>query len=188
MLDHKQIGYIYLRVNTNGVTCLRNGVNLLLLTLGWQQWQSTLQPTIVISYPYSTYCHGMGIQLFLSLSVCLSDASRSQRVSLIVIPFCLSVWMSVGHSATYSLPRLIDHNQIWSAGIYLSSDPCKPFSIPYLPYFRCQREKYARILATANVMHSAIWLVCLSICLSVCSCSKRKTAWAIKCPTVHGRP
>jgi len=91
-------------------------------------------------------------------------ASRSQRVSLIVIPFCLSVWMSVGHSATYSLPRLIDHNQIWSAGVYLSSDPCKSFWIPYLPYFRCQREKYAkfrllRILATANVTHRAIWLV-----------------------------
>ena len=77
---------------------------------------------------------------------------------------CLSVWMSVGHSATYSLPRLIDHNQIWSAGVYLSSDPCKSFWIPYLPYFRCQREKYAkfrllRILATANVTHRAIWLV-----------------------------
>ena len=91
------------------------------------------------------------------------NALRSQRVSLIVIPFCLSVWMSVGHSATYSLPRLIDRNQIWSAGIYLSSDPCKPFWIPYLPYFRCQREKYAklrlfptRILATANVTHRAI--------------------------------
>jgi len=50
-------------------------------------------------------------------------ASRSQRVSLIVLPFCLPVWMSVGHSATYILPRLIDHNQIWSSGIYLSSDP-----------------------------------------------------------------
>ena len=60
----------------------------------------------------------------------LSVASRSQRVSLIVIPFCLSVWMSVGHSATCSLPRLIDYNQIWSAGIYLSSDLCKPFWIP----------------------------------------------------------
>ena len=84
--------------------------------------------------------------------------------------------MSVGHSATYSLPRLIDHNQIWLAGLYLSSDPCKPFWIPYLPYFQCQREKYAkfhlfptcqqwngspltRILATVNVMHSPIWLV-----------------------------
>ena len=39
-----------------------------------------------------------------------------QRVSFIVIPFCLSVCLSVSHSATYSLPRLIDHNQIWSAG------------------------------------------------------------------------
>jgi len=85
-------------------------------------------------------------------------ASRSQRVSLIVIPFCLSVWMSVGHSATYSLPRLIDHNQIWSAGIYLSSDPCKPFWIPYLPYFRCQRENMQN-LATVHVTHRAIWLV-----------------------------
>jgi len=63
-----------------------------------------------------------------------------QRVSFIVIPFCLSVCLSVSHSATYSLPRLIDHNQIWSAGIYLSSDLCRPFWIPYLPYFQCQRE------------------------------------------------
>jgi len=58
-------------------------------------------------------------------------------------PYChsiLFVCLSVGHSVTYSLPRLIDHNQIWSAGIYLSSDPCKPFWIPCLPYFGCQRE------------------------------------------------
>ena len=34
----------------------------------------------------------------------------------------------------------MDHNQIWSAGIYLSSYTCKPFWIPYLPYFRCLRE------------------------------------------------
>ena len=74
--------------------------------------------------------------------------------------------MSVGHSATYSLPRLTDHNQIWSAGIYLSSDPCKPFWIPCLPYFRCQRQKYAtRILE--NVTHRAIWLVCVSAA-SIC--------------------
>jgi len=48
-------------------------------------------------------------------------------------PYChsiLFVCLSVGHSATYSLPRLTDHNHIWSAGIYLSSDPCKPFWIP----------------------------------------------------------
>ena len=85
------------------------------------------------------FCDASVVFLSVCLSVCLSLASRSQRVSLIVIPFCLSVWMSVGHSTTYSLPRLIDHNQIW-----LSSDPCKPFWIPYLPYFRCQREKYAK--------------------------------------------
>jgi len=58
--------------------------------------------------------------------VCLSVASR--LVSLIVIPGC----SSVGHSTTYSLPRLIDHNQIWYAGTYLSScvqaflDPLSP--------------------------------------------------------------
>jgi len=97
-------------------------------------------------------------------------ASRSQRVSLIVIPFCLSVWMSVGHSATYSLPRLIDHNQIWSAGVYLSSDPCKPFWIPISHTFGdrgkiCKISPISngspltRILATANVTHRAVWLV-----------------------------
>jgi len=108
-----------------------------------------------------------------SLYVCI--ASRSHRREWALLSFH-SVCLSVGHSATYSLPRLIDHNQIWSAGIYLSSDPCKPFWISHLPYFGCQREKYAkfhlftmRILATANVMHRAIWLVCMSVsvCLSL---------------------
>ena len=78
--------------------------------------------------------------LFVNVYISVSIVSRSQRVSLIVIRFCLSVCLSVGHSATYSLPQLIDHNQIWS------SDPCKDFWIPYLPYFRCQREKYAKFL------------------------------------------
>jgi len=62
-------------------------------------------------------------------------------------PYCHSILFicpSVGHSVTYSLPQLIDHNQILSAGIYLSLDPCKPFWIPCLPYFGCQREKYAK--------------------------------------------
>jgi len=79
-------------------------------------------------------------------------------------PYChsiLFVCLSVGHSTTYSLPRLIDHNQIWSARIYLSLDPCKPFWIPCLPYFRCQGKickisPITRILATANVTHRAI--------------------------------
>jgi len=115
----------------------------------------------------------------LFLIYCVTFAS--QRVSLIVIPFCLSVWISVGHSATYSLPRLIDHNQIWSAGIYLSSDPCKPFWIPCLPYFGCQREKYAkfrlfptRILATANVTHRDIWLVLIFASLTSLSVLYRR--------------
>jgi len=84
-------------------------------------------------------------------------ASRLQRVSLIVIPFCLSVWMSVSHFATYSLPRLIDHNQIWSAGIYLSSDPCKPFWIPISHTFGARgknMQNFAYI--QANVTHRAI--------------------------------
>ena len=74
------------------------------------------------------------------LSVCCITFTQSE-------PYChsiLFVSLSVGHSATYSLLQLIDHNQIWSAGIYLSSDPCKPFWIPCLAHFRCQREKYAK--------------------------------------------
>jgi len=96
------------------------------------------------------------------LSVCLSVCCVTSRREWALLSF-QDVCLSVGHSATYSLPRLIDHNQIWSAGIYLSLDPCKPFWIPYLPYFRCQREKYAkfrlfpmRIIATANVTHRTI--------------------------------
>jgi len=66
---------------------------------------------------------------------------------------CLDVCWSFGDLQ----PTMIDHNQIWSAGIYLSLEPCKPFWIPYLPYSRCQREKLPMcILATANVTHGAI--------------------------------
>jgi len=97
-----------------------------------------------------------------------------------VIPLCLSVCLDV-----YCLPRLIDHNQIWSAGIYLSSDPCKPFWIPYLPYFRCQREKYAtRILATANVTHRAIWLVIIIISASLSIRAERLCYWNVVHPSV----
>jgi len=91
-------------------------------------------------------------------------------VSLIVIPFCLSAWMSVGHSATYSLPRLIDHNQIWS-------DPCKPFWIHYLPCFRCQRENMQNFAYFQRQPFNAYsclcerdascHMTCLSVCLSV---------------------
>jgi len=82
-------------------------------------------------------CRRVCVCLF-RVSVCCVTFAESE-------PYCRSIlfFLSVGHSATYNLPRLIDHNQLWSAGIYLSSDPCKPFWIPCLPHFRCQREKYA---------------------------------------------
>ena len=79
-------------------------------------------------------------------------------------PYChsiLFVCLSVGHSADYSLPRLIDHNQIWSAGIYLSSDPYKPFWVPYLPYFRCQREKYAKFRLFPSERDASCHMTCI---------------------------
>ena len=63
-------------------------------------------------------------------------ASRSQRVGLIVIPFCLSVCLDVCRSFRDLQSTTIDRSQP-NLG---PSDPCKPFWIPYLPYFRCQRE------------------------------------------------
>jgi len=89
-------------------------------------------------------------------------ASRSQTVSLIVIPFCLSVCLNVCRSFRDLQPTTIDRSQPDLVGRYIpASDPCKPFWIPYLPYFLCQREKYAkfRLFPTANVTHRAIWLV-----------------------------
>ena len=79
----------------------------------------------------------------------------SQRVGLIVIPGCLDVCLSVGHPTAYSLPRLIDHNQIWYAGTYLSSHGCKPLWIPCLPYSLFQMEKYRkfRLFPTLNRCH-----------------------------------
>jgi len=47
---------------------------------------------------------------------------------------CLSGCLSVIRRPTaYHDWSITIHNQIWS-------DPCKPFWIPCLPYFRCQRE------------------------------------------------
>ena len=68
---------------------------------------------------------------------------------------CLFVCLSVGHPTAYSLPRFIDHNQIWYAGTYLSSHACKPFWIPCLPYSRFQMEKYGkfRLFPTLNGYH-----------------------------------
>jgi len=68
---------------------------------------------------------------------------------------CLFVCLSVSHPTAYSLPRLIDHNQIWYAGTYLSSHACKPFWIPCLTYSRFQTEKYGKfsLFPTLNGCH-----------------------------------
>ena len=52
-----------------------------------------------------------------------------------------SVCLDVCRSFYDLQPTTIDRSQ---PNLYLSSDPCKPFWIPYLPYFGCQREKYAK--------------------------------------------
>ena len=54
----------------------------------------------------------------------------SQRVGLIFIPGCLSGCLSVCHLTSYSLPRLIDHNQIWYAGTYRSSHRVSLYGSP----------------------------------------------------------
>jgi len=103
----------------------------------------------VARYPWSVSISALGTQLSpipsVGLSVGMSVASPSQRLSSIVIPFCLSVCQEVCRSFRDLEHTTIDRSQpIWSAGIYLSSDPRKPFWIPCLPYFGCQREKYAK--------------------------------------------
>ena len=86
---------------------------------------------------------------------CICIASHLAESEPYCCSGCLYVCLSVGHSATYSLPRLTDHNQIWHAGTYLSSDPCKPFWTPCPPYFGSQGQKYAnfRLRTTLNGYH-----------------------------------
>jgi len=103
-------------------------------------------------------------------AVCCVTFAESEPYCHSILFVCLSVWMSVGHSATYSLPRLIDHNQIWSAGIglYLSSNPCQPFWIPTSHTFGA-RGKICKI----SPISKRTWRIApydLSVCLCVCSC------------------
>jgi len=93
---------------------------------------------------------------------CTSIASRLAESGpyccsrmFVCLSVCMYVCMSDGHSSTYSLPRLIDHNQIWYAGTYLSLQVCKPFWIPCLSYSRFQVEKYGkfRLFPTLNGYH-----------------------------------
>ena len=96
----------------------------------------------------------------------------SQRVSLIVIPFCLSVWMSVGHSATYSLPRLIDHNHIWSAGIYTCPRTRVSLFGSPVSHTLGARGKICKISPISNAYSchcerdASCHMTCLFVCLS----------------------
>jgi len=61
-------------------------------------------------------------------------------------PYCHSVLFVCLSGCLSVIPRPTAYHD-WSITTkfgWLSSDPCKPFCIPYLPYFRCQREKYAK--------------------------------------------
>jgi len=94
---------------------------------------------------------------------------------------CLCVCMSVGHSLTYSQPRLIDQNQIWYAGTYLSSQVCKPFWILCLPHSRFQMEKYGkiRLFPTLNGYHFDI-----RIQIKKADVSRRVCRWTVLCPNI----
>jgi len=65
-------------------------------------------------YAIARICHGN--------SVCLSVASRLAESEPYCCSGCLYVCLSVCHSATYSLPRLTDHNQIWYPATIATAD------------------------------------------------------------------
>jgi len=102
-----------------------------------------------------SYAHRAVIFAIAQLSCFI--ASRSQRVSLIVIPFCLSVCRSFRDLQATT----IDRSQPNLVGMYIpASDPCKPFWIPYLPYFRCQREKYAKFRLFPSERDASCHMTC----------------------------
>jgi len=73
-----------------------------------------------------TTCNPWTLLITLSASIAVSVKQQS-GVSVRILRHVRRQWallsfhsvcLSVGHSATYSLPRLIDHNQIWYAGTF----------------------------------------------------------------------
>jgi len=113
------------------------------------------------------------------LSVCCVTFAL-QRVSFIVIPFCLSVCLLV-------IPRPTAYHD-WSIttkfGRQVYTCPRTRVSLfgSLSPILWVPEGKYAkfrlfptRILATANVTKRAIWLVFLSVCLSVLSHNSKTT-------------
>ena len=113
------------------------------------------------------HCHSPLTDIGHLWQVCLLRHVRREWALLSFHSVCLSVWMSVGHSATYSLPRLIDHNQIWSAGPRTRVsllDPLSPIlSVTEGKISPISNTSTVGILATANVTHRAIWLVIIVI-------------------------
>ena len=104
----------------------------------------------------------------------------SQRVSLIVIPFCLSVWMSV-------IPRPTTYHD-WSIrtkfGMQVHTWPCMRvslFGFHCLPYFGCQREKYAKfcLFPTIKGCHLDIRAQIKKADVSRCICR-----WTVMCPNI----
>ena len=85
-----------------------------------------------------------------SLAYCVT--SRREWALLSFPDVCPDFCLSVCHPTAYSLPGVIDHNQIWYAGTYLSSHGCKPFWIPQPPYSGSWGQKYAnfRLRTTLN--------------------------------------
>jgi len=100
------------------------------------------------------------------------------------------VCLSVGHSATYSLPRLIDHNQIWSASIYLSSEPCKLFWSPVSHTLGARWKNMQNFAYFQRVfLPLRTWRIVpydLSVCLSVHKVYYGKTADWIRMPMPFG--
>ena len=92
----------------------------------------------------------------------LTVASRSQRVSLIVIPFCLSVCLSV-------IPRPTAYHD-WSITtkfgrqVYTCPRTCVSLFGSLSPILSVPEGKICKILpiSKANVMHRAIWFVYIS--------------------------
>ena len=107
---------------------------------------------------------------------------------------CLSVWMSVGHSATYTAYHDWSITTKFGRQVYTCPRTrVSLFGSPISHILSVPEGKYAtRILATANVTHRAIWLVyvCLSVCLSPsviswCSNEMAEQIELLLCYNVH---
>ena len=87
---------------------------------------------------------------------CLSVASRSQRVSLIVIPFCLSVCLDVCRSFRDLQPTTIDRSQPTRTRVSLFGSP--------ISHTFGARGKNMQNLACER--DASCHMTCLSVCLS----------------------